>query len=90
MASKTGFVSVIDPLIDARISALAVCCSSASRRSRVSWSMRSCWVDRPSLRGIFPTARRFGATRLWRRDLAALGRTCSRGFIAAPMKRPEI
>ena len=42
MASKTGFVSAIDPLIDARISALAVCCSNASRSSRVSWSMRSC------------------------------------------------
>lgn len=90
MASKTGFVSAIDPLIDARISPLAVCCSSASRSSRVSWSIQSWRADSPSLRGIFPTERRFGAARLWRRDLAALGRTRSRGFIAAPMKRPEI
>jgi hypothetical protein len=30
MASKTGWVSVIDPLIDERISPVAVCCSSAS------------------------------------------------------------
>src|SRR5262249_51237694 len=35
MASNTGFVSVTDPLIEARISAVAVCRSSASVSSRV-------------------------------------------------------
>ena len=35
MASNTGFVSVNEPLIDERISAVAVCCSSDSLNSAV-------------------------------------------------------
>ena len=35
MASNTGCVSVIEPLITRRISAVAVCCSSASLKAAV-------------------------------------------------------
>ena len=68
--SSTGWSSVGEALMILRTSAVALCCSSASSRSRV---RRASSVSWPTDSGAL---RRFGVTALWRCDLAGFA-ACS-------------
>ena len=88
MASNTGCGSPADPLIICSTSDVAVCCSSASSRSRVS---RATFVSLPAVDDLAWTAfrplRRSGSAVLRRWPLIGSRAALERFFIATPWLR---